>query len=134
MSINPVSFGSLLVFTLNDDKPKAPVPILMKTAFNNNPQLKNYTLTDTVSFSEKIDGTVHNASRNFAENLDRLYKEELPKGSKKVKLTEVDFYVNPRDTQKRYFLTAATDDEETKIHDILSKSAVFYTAKFRHKK
>ena len=134
MSIKPVSFGSLMVFTLNDDKPKAPVLNLVRTAFNNNPHLKKYNLTDTVTFCEKIDGTVHNASRNFAENLDKLYKDELPKGSKNVKLTEVDFYVNPRDTQKRYFLTAATDDDETKIHDILSKSSIFYTAKFRHKK
>ena len=86
------------------------------------------------AFSEKIDGTVHNAAKNFAENLDRLYKKELPKGSKRVKLTEVDFYVNPRETQKRYFLTAATNDDENKIHEILSQSSVFYTAKFNNKR
>ncbi len=134
MNIRPVSFGSLMVFTLNDNKPKADIPTLMKTSFNNNKQLKQYTLTDTVCFSEKIDGTVHNAAKNFAENLDRLYKKELPKGSKRVKLTEVDFYVNPRETQKRYFLTAATNDDENKIHEILSQSSVFYTAKFNNKR
>ncbi len=134
MNIRPVSFGSLMVFTLNDNKPKADIPTLMKISFNNNKQLKQYTLTDTVSFSEKIDGTVHNAAKNFAEDLDRLYKKELPKGSKRVKLTEVDFYVNPRETQKRYFLTAATNDDENKIHEILSQSSVFYTAKFSNKR
>ena len=134
MNIRPVSFGSLMVFTLNDNKPKADIPTLMKISFNNNKQLKQYTLTDTVSFSEKIDGTVHNAAKNFAEDLDRLYKKELPKGSKRVKLTEVDFYVNQRETQKRYFLTAATNDDENKIHEILSQSSVFYTAKFSNKR
>ena len=134
MNIRPVSFGSLMVFTLNDNKPKADIPTLMKISFNNNKQLKQYTLTDTVSFSEKIDGTVHNAAKNFAEDLDRLYKKELPKGSKRVKLTEVDFYVNPRETQKRYFLTAATNDDENKIHERLSQSSVFYTAKFSNKR
>ena len=134
MNIRPVSFGSLMVFTLNDNKPKADIPTLMKISFNNMQELKQYTLTDTVSFSEKIDGTVHNAAKNFAEDLDRLYKKELPKGSKRVKLTEVDFYVNPRETQKRYFLTAATNDDENKIHEILSQSSVFYTAKFSNKR
>lgn len=134
MIIRPVSFGSLMVFTINDNRPKADVPTLMNISFNNNPSLKDYNLTDTVSFSEKIDGTVHNASSDFAKNLDKLYKSELPKGSKNVILTEVDFYVNPRETEKRYFLTAATDDDESKIHNILSKSNVFYSAKFNRKR
>ncbi len=134
MNINPVSFKSLMVFTLNDGKPKAPVPFIMQTAFNNNSNLKEYNLTDTVSFSEDIDGTVHNAAMNFAERLDKLYKNELPKGSKKVKLTKVNFFVNPRETQERFFLTAATDEDEKKIHNILSKSDMFYSAKFRHKR
>lgn len=134
MNINPVSFGSLMVFTLNDNKPKAPVPNLVRTSFRNNSQLKGYNLTDTVSFSEKIDGTVHNAAMDFAQNLDRLYKKDLPKGSKDVILTEADFYVNPRETQKRYFLTAATAKEEAKIHQILSNSTLFYVQKFNSRK
>lgn len=124
-----------MVFTLNDNKPKANIPQLMKISFNNNPALKCYNLTDTVEFKEeKIDGTVHNAARNFAERLDAKYKKDLPKGSKKVILTEADFYVNPKETQKRYFLTGATDEVEERLHNILSKSSVFYTAKFRRKR
>lgn len=134
MNTRPVSFGSLMVFTINDNRPKADVPTLIKTSFKNNPQLKGYNLTDTVSFSEKIDGSVHNATSNFAKDLDKLYRKMFPKGSKDVKLTEADFYVNPRETKKRYFLTAATDKDEAAIHDILSKSSVFYTAKFSNKR
>lgn len=135
MNIPPVSFGSLMVFTLNDDKPKASVPQLLQISFHNNPALKNYKLCDTFQKSEEVvDGTVHNAAQNFAESLDKKYKLVLPKGSKEVILTEVDFSVNPRETQKRYFLTAATNDDEEKIHNILSKSSVYYTAKFRNKR
>lgn len=135
MNIPPVSFGSLMVFTLNDNKPKANIPQLMKISFHNNPALKQYELTDTVEFKEeKIDGTVHNAAQNFAERLDAKYKKDLPKNSKKVILTEADFYVSPKETQKRYFLTGATNEVEQKLHSILSKSSVFYTAKFRHKR
>ncbi len=135
MTIRPVSFGSLMVFTLNDNKPNVPIPMLMRISFNNNPTLKkNYNLKDMVEFTEeKIDGTVHNAAQNFAERLDAKYKSQLPKGSKNVILTEADFYVNPRETQKRYFLTAATNDDERKIHNALNKSLNFFVAKFRDK-
>ncbi len=133
--IKPVSFGSLMVFTINDNRPKASIPQLMKISFNNNPALKTYTLTDTIEYTqEKIDGTVHNAAQNFAERLDKEYKNKLPKGSRRVILTEADFYVNPRDTQKKYFLTAATNDDEKKIHKALNKSSIFYVAKFREKR
>ena len=124
--IKPVSFGSLMVFTINDNRPKASIPQLMKISFNNNPALKTYTLTDTIEYTqEKIDGTVHNAAQNFAERLDKEYKNKLPKGSRRVILTEADFYVNPRDTQKKYFLTAATNDDEKKIHKALNKVLFF---------
>ena len=135
MNIPPVSFGSLMVFNLNDDKPKASIPQLLKISFNNNKALKNYHLVDTFQkHDEIINGTVHNAAQNFAEDLDRKYKSRLPKGSKEVILTQVEFTINPRETQTRYFLTAATNDDEVKLHNILSKSSVFYTAKFRTKR
>lgn len=135
MNIPPVSFGSLMVFTLNDDKPKASVPQLLKISFQNNPALKNYNFVDTFQKHEEVvDGTVHNAAQNFAEQLDKEYKLNLPKGSKDVILTEAEFSVNPRETQKRYFLTAATNDDEERIHNILSKSSIYYTAKFRNKR
>ena len=134
MRVPPVSFKSLMVFTLSDDKPTLKVPQLMDLSFKHSPQLKNYVLTDLVHYNkEKIDGTVHNASADFAERLDEEYKNQLPKGSKKVIFTEADFYVNPRETQKRYFLTAATNEDEDRLHRILSKSSAFYTVKYRTK-
>ncbi len=133
MNINPISFKSLMVFTLNDGKPKAPMPVLIQTAFRNNPKLKAYKLTDTATFNEDIDGTVHNAAMNFAKRLDELYRNILTKGSKKVKLTKVNFYVNPRETEERYFLTAATEEDEKRIHKLISRTDKFYSAKFGQK-
>ena len=140
MRISPVSFRSLMVFTLQDNNVKSPeqkskiIPQMMKVSFNNNPQLKNYRLQDIQKYSEKIDGTVHNAAKNLAEDLDHKYKHHLPKGSNKVILTEADFYINPQlDTVKKYFLTAATNKDEERIHKALCKSSVFYVAKFGHK-
>ena len=135
MNIPPVSFGSLMVFTINDDKPKVSIPQLLKISFNNNRLLKNYNFVDTFEkYGEVIDGTVHNAAQNFAEDLDRKYKSILPKGSKDVILTQAEFTINPRETRTRYFLTAATNDDEERLHNILSKSSVFYTARFRNKR
>lgn len=130
MSIRPVSFGSLMVFTLNDGKPKADVPTLVKTAFNNNEQLSEYHLKDGFKYEEKIDGTIHNASKNFAHTLDKRYQKHLPKGGKQVNLTEADFSVTPRETQKRYFLTASTREEETALLKILSQGSTLYVAQF----
>lgn len=135
MRVSPVSFKSLMVFTLKGNKPSAGIPDIMAYTFQNNKSLRdNYSLTTPVHYDkDKIDGTVHNAAANFASLLDKEYKKELPKGSKKVILTSADFYVNPRDTQKRYFLTAATNEDEEKLHKILSKSLAFFTVKFRPK-
>ena len=57
----------------------------------------------------------------------------LPKGSNKVVITQADFYVNPRDTEKRYFITAPTADDENKILKALGPSNNFYTVKLREK-
>ncbi|MCD7878832.1 MAG: hypothetical protein LUG16_02730 [Candidatus Gastranaerophilales bacterium] len=131
MSISPVSFKSLMVFTLKDNKPKASVPDLVKMSFANNPKLKNYKLQNNIiHHDEKIDGTIHNAARNFAKTLDKKYKKSFYNDSKKVYLTEADFYVNPRDTEKRYFLTAASQKDEGNIHKTLIKSPAFYVARF----
>ncbi len=131
MSIKPISFGSLLCFTLKDGKPKAPVPSMVMAAFRNNPGLKMYKLDQKIRQykGEDIDGTVYNATGDFGKLLDKKYAHELPKGSNKVLLTEADFFVNPRQTEKRYFITAATYEDERKILDVLSKTNEFYTAK-----
>lgn len=134
MRTSPVSFGSLMVFTLNDGKPKSSIPDYMKVSFMNNPELQGYSLTDTVEFTEdKPDFTVHNAASNFSKKLDKKYKNQLPRGSKKVILTEADFYISPKTTEKKYFLTAATNEDEKKIHQALNKTLVFYAAKFGDK-
>ena len=135
MKTSPVSFGSLMCFTINDGKPKASVPEMVNMAFMCNPKLSGYNLDkDVIEFkTEIIDGTVHNAAADFCEKLDKLYKKMLPKGSNRVVLTEAEFYVNPRETQKRYFLTAPTAEDETKILRTLGVSNDFYTAKFREK-
>lgn len=135
MKTSPVSFGSLMCFTINDGKPKASIPSMLNIAFSCNPKLSGYNLEkDVVQFNEgAVDGTVHNAAADFCEKLDKKYKDMLPKGSNKVIITEADFYVNPRTTEKRYFLTAPCADDENKILKALGVSNNFYTAKFREK-
>ena len=135
MKTSPVSFGSLMCFTIDDGKPKASIPSMLNIAFVCNSKLSGYKLDkDVVQFKgETVDGTVHNAAADFCEKLDKLYKNLLPKGSNKVLITEADFYVNPRDTEKRYFITAPTADDENKILKALGSSNNFYTAKFREK-
>lgn len=135
MKTSPVSFGSLMCFTINDGKPKASVPEMINLSFAMNSKLSGYDLqTDVIDFKgEPVDGTVHNAAADFCEKLDKLYKQMLPKGSNKVVITQADFYVNPRDTEKRYFITAPTADDENKILKALGPSNNFYTVKLREK-
>ena len=71
------------------------------------------------------DGTVNNAFKNYSFKLDAEYRKRLDlfrDNPQKVIFTEADFYVSPREVEKRYFLTAATDEDEAKIHNILSQS------------
>ena len=135
MKTSPVSFGSLMCFTINDGKPKASIPSMLNIAFMCNSKLSGYDLQkDVFQYQgEAVDGTVHNAAANFCEKLDYIHKDKLPKGSNKVFITEAEFYVNPRDTEKRYFITAPTADDENRILKALGSSNNFYTAKFREK-
>ncbi len=132
MNISPVSFKSLMCFTIKDGKAKAPVPDLVKVAFNHNKYLSSRYKLDkkiTIYQGEAEDGTVFNAFGDFCQSLDKLYKNQLPKGSNRVILTEAPFYVSPREIEKRYFITAATFDDEEKILKTLSKNNNFYTVK-----
>ena len=134
MNVSPVSFKSLLCFTINDKKPKGELPTLIKTAFSYNRDLKGYKLVEKPLYEETIDGTVHNAHANLCEDLDKKYAQLLPKGSKQVFLTPVNVYVNPTKTEKRYYLTAATNDDEQKIlYSSFANSRDFFVAKFRDK-
>lgn len=131
MKTNPVSFGSLMVFTIDDGKPKIPIPVSMKISFQKNPDLMGYNITDTVELNEKDrDGTVHNAFKNYCRFLDEHYKERLKNEPQTVIMTETDFFVNPRTKEKRYFLTAATNKDETHILNVLNNGTDFYVAKF----
>lgn len=135
MKTNPVSFKSLLVFTINDGKPHAPIPDIVRAAFKNNPALKQYDFDTYVrTHDEEIDGTVYNANSDFCQLLDARYRNVLTKGSKRIIMTTADFLINPTDTQKRHFITAATADDEEKILKELGKSNHFYTARFKRKK
>lgn len=135
MKTSPVSFGSIMVFTLNDGKPKANTADMVRTSFQYNYDLSDYQLIKTVKYDgEQIDGTVYNSTPSFAKLLDKQYKDLLPKGSKKVILTEADFYINAKNMQKKYFLTAATEDDEAEIHKILGKGIALFAAKFYDKK
>ena len=70
----------------------------------------------------------------LTKSLDKKYANLLPKGSNKVILTEVDVYVNPRDVEKRYYLTAATAEDERKIlYSSFAESKDFLVAKFGEK-
>ena len=128
MAIRPVSFGSLMVFTLKDGKPKADVPTYVRTAFKNNEQLKGYELKEGYKYEDEIDGTVHNAANNFAITLDQRYAKDIK--PKQVNLTQAEFSVSPRKTETRYFLTASTREEEAALLKILSKGSTLYVAKF----
>ena len=135
MKTNPVSFGSLMAFHIKDNKPHAPIPELVKLSFLNNDSLRNeFNLQPVRHYPEIIDGTIHNANQKFAKQLDYDYYHELPKGSKDVILTEVDAYINPKQTEKRYFITGATDKIEKKLHRILSASKHFFVADFKYRK
>lgn len=134
MKTNPISFKSLLVFTLRDGRPKAPIPDLVKAAFKNNPILKDYHVEhDVLVHKGETDGTLYNANSDFCQLLDKKYSPLLPKGSRKVLITEADFYINATDKEKRYFVTAATAEDENKIHKQLGKSNAFYAARFKPK-
>lgn len=135
MRTNPVSFKSLLVFTLNDGKPRASVPEIVRMAFKHNDNLKQYQVDAYIRpHKETMDGTVFNANSDFCQYLDEKYRNILTKGSKKIIMTSADFYINPTDTQKRYFITAATAEDEEKILKELGKSNHFYAARFKKKK
>ena len=93
--------------------------------------MSGYELQEMKKHEGIIDGTVHDASRNFAYSLNEKYKNLLPRGSNKVILTEADFNVkNREDIEQRYFLTAASNTDEAKIHNIISNSPLFLSARF----
>lgn len=135
MRISPVSFKSLMVFSLKDNKIKAKTETLVRTAFNNNKELKEYHLdNETTKYTKKIiDGSAFNANSNFTLTLDKEYEKILKRDSKRVILTEAEFHITPQETEKRYFLTAATSKDEKNILNILGKSNMFYTVRFNRK-
>lgn len=138
MNVSPVSFGSLMVFKF--DKPGNQVSLKDEISLSfpdidgkgGNSALKDYQFT-THNYEEKYDGTVWNANKKFARQLDKYYRNRLnifKSNPKKVVFTEVDSYVNPFKTKKKYFLTASSDFEEAKLHKILCESKRYYVARW----
>lgn len=134
MNVSPVSFGSLMVFKLNDGKPDKILEQFMKVSFAKNPDLAQYSLDATKEAVGVEDGTVHNSAMNYARNLDEAYKAYLQLNPKKVVLTKARFSTNRNKVDTKYFLTAATAEDEEKIHQTLSKSKDFFVAKFYSRK
>lgn len=142
MKISPVSFGSLMVGRLPQPGNHLPLKDEIGLSFpdsngdGGNAVLRNYRFDANNHcptrdekgnlIKEKTpDGTVYNAFKNYALKLDNEYRRKLDafkNNPQKVIFTEVDFYVSPRKTEKRYFLTAATEDDEKRIHNILSQT------------
>ena len=134
MKTSPVSFGSLMCFTINNGQPKLAIPRMLQTAFAHNDKLSGYTLEEDIfEFKEDVDGTVHNAAADFCDKLDVLHKNDL-KGTKNVKITRAEFYTSPLCKEPRYFITAPTAEDENKILRALGVSKDFYTVRFREKK
>ena len=132
MNVGRVSFGSLMLFKLNNDRSQTSIPEHVKRCFEYNSELKGYNLKDTVYCDKPQDLTVHNGARNFALSLDQKYKDKLHFHNKDVYLTEADFFIDPNNTKKRYFLTAASSSDENKIYQVLQagNGNHFYTVKF----
>jgi len=132
MSIRPISFKSLQVLTM-PGTPTAPIPDLIKATFRYNKDLSSaFVLNkDIFQHDEEMDGTIHNATKDFALFLDKKFKKDLPDGSKKVILSEGTFTINPRETEKRYFLTTSGWKEEKKLLNILNKGGVLIAVAFK---
>ena len=131
MPINPISFKSLQVFTM-PGTPTAPIPKLVETTFRYNKDLAGYTLSDLFTYQgEEMDGTIHNATKDFASSLDKKFKDDVMKNPKRVMLSEGVFTINPRETEKRYFLTTSSWKEEKKLLNILNKGGVLIAVAFK---
>ena len=138
MKTSPVSFGSMMV--VRKPQPGRQIPLKDESG---NPALRNYRLQDETmtptrnadkslrynpkdtSIYNTHDATVYNAFKNYTFKLDEEYRKNLglfKNNPQKVIFSEVDFWVSPHKTEKRYFLTAATEEDEIRIHNILSQS------------
>ena len=130
----PVSFGTIMVFTTDDKKPKENTRKMIETSFGFNYNLNDYFKLETKEYlAEPIDASIYNAAPSFCKFLDKRYKNSFDKNSNKVILTEADFYVNSKEKQKRYFLTAKTNLMETYIQHIIGCGFTIFAAKFYDK-
>ena len=151
MKMSNVSFGSIMVCRLKRPGNLLPLKDEISLSFpdekgiGGDPALKDYRLStntmyptrgskpDEINENEAPDGTVYNAFKNYALKLDDKYRQKLglfKDNPKEVIFTEVDFFVSPRKTEKRYFLTAATPEDEIKIHKTLSKTTRYLVGRW----
>ena len=130
MNVSPVSFGSLMVFTVENGKS---VHELMKKSFSNNLALKDYKLKEETIMYYEDDGSVHNVVLDIIRKLDRKYRghdKQLPNGSKEVLFTEAHIAKKKNEPKIKYFLTAATKRDEKRIFKALNESEQYIVTKY----
>lgn len=123
------------------DKPGKQMPLRHEVSLSfpdsegkgGHPELQGYEFKPYL-YKNTYDSTQWNANKKFAKTLNNLYRKQLKsfkENPKRVIFTEVDAYVNPVKTEKKYFLTAASDSEEAKLHKILCESKRYYVARWK---
>ncbi len=130
--MRPVSFGSLMAFTVKNNNNY--IPQMLNNSFTS--QTTNHHLNEKYVLVEKplekdvYDGTAFNATKNVANKLDNKYKDDFYVNPRKVFLTPVKISDRSGEIQTRYFITAATQEDEDTIHNSLSGTNQFLVAKF----
>ena len=150
MKVSPVSFGTILVGRVPLPGNQLPVKDEISLCFpdsngdGGNPALRNYRFDSgyycptrdengNLIKDKAPDGTVYNSSQKSTILLDELYRKKLDvfkNNPQKVIFTEVDCFVNPKETKKKYFLTAASDVDEIKICKVLNQTKRLFALKW----
>ena len=130
--MKPVSFGSLMAFTVKNNNNY--LPQMLNNSFTSPTTShrldRNYVLVERPHAGDVYDGTAFNATKNIANRLDNEYKKDFHVNPRKVFLTPVKISDRSGEIQTRYFITAATQEDEDIIHNSLSGTSQFLVAKF----
>lgn len=130
--MKPVSFGSLMAFTVKHNNNY--LSEMLKASFTSPTTAhhlnEKYVLVEKPLERDVYDGTAFNATKNVANKLDNKYKEDFRVNPRKVFLTPVKISDRSGAIQTRYFITAATQEDEDTIHNSLSGTNQFLVAKF----
>lgn len=130
--MKPVSFGSLMAFTVKHNNNY--LPQMLKASFESTTTAhhlnEKYVLVEKPLEKDVYDGTAFNATKNVANKLDNKYNKDFDVNPRKVFLTPVKISDRSGAIQTRYFITAATQEDEDTIHNSLSGTNQFLVAKF----